>query len=389
MTDSARAPFAPAAAVWAAIYLGVAAATLPAVLPVMIGVFADRFGYGTAGAGVIASLNMGGILVGSLLCPFLTARFSWSAAARGGLAVMIAGNLLTMLDGQYAYVAATRIVSGLGEGVIGGICYAAMARAVRPEGAVSVYFAGQSIVGMVGMGSFGWVALTYGWHWLFLLLSLIALPGFWLAPAIGRAQQRQPVRLPGADRHGGDHLSLYSLAFILIYFTGMASLWPFLERIGANAAFDPAMVALALSGSAFGGLAGSLVAGAVAGRLARTTGLLLGTLILAAGIIGLALPIGVWGFAVSVGLFAFAWPFQYAFQFGLLASVDRRGRIVTLTPAITGGGLTLGPALGGILLSEFGVLILGMFCLTCVAVAVAGAVIVGRRAGAANSSITF
>lgn len=389
MTDSARSPIAPTTAVWAAIYLGVAAATLPAVLPVMVGVFAERFGYGVAGAGMIASFNMGGILVGSLLCPLITARFSWTVTVRAALAVMIAGNLLTMLDGHYGYVAATRIVSGLGEGVVGGICYAAMGRAARPERAVSIYFAGQSVVGMIGMGSFGWVALTYGWHWLFLLLSLIALPGFWLAPAIGRGQQR-PEKTSHGERRGGDRLSVYALAFILVYFTGMASLWPFLERIGADAGFDPATVALALSGSAFGGLAGSLVAGAVAGRLSRTAGLLIGTAILACGIAGLALPIGAWGFAASIWLFAFAWPFQYAFQFGLLASVDRHGRVATLTPAITGGGLTLGPALGGFLLADLGVAGLGLFCLACVAIAVGGAIGVGRRANRdAAHSITF
>jgi predicted MFS family arabinose efflux permease len=389
LNDIARPHPAPAVAVWAAIYLGIAAATLPAVLPVMVGVFADRFGFGIAGAGMIASLNMGGILVGSLLCPFITARFSWTVTARAALIVMIAGNLLTMLDGHYGYVAATRVLSGLGEGVVGGICYAAMGRAVRPERAVSIYFAGQSVVGMIGMGSFGWVALTYGWHWLFLLLSLIALPGFWLAPAIGRGQG-QPETLPAGDHRGGDRLSVYALAFILVYFTGMASLWPFLERIGADAGYDPATVALALSGSAFGGLAGSLAAGAVAGRLARTTGLLVGTAILVCGLVGLALPLGAWGFAASLWLFAFAWPFQYAFQFGLLAAVDRGGRIATLTPAITGGGLTLGPALGGLLLAGYGVPALGLFCIICVAIAVAGAISIGRRAANEKRySITF
>lgn len=389
MNDTADPAVAPAAAVWAAIYLGVAAATLPAVLPVMVGVFADRFGYGVTGAGMIASLNMGGILVGSLLCPLITARFSWTVTARAALAVMIAGNLLTMLDGHYGYVAATRVFSGLGEGVVGGICYAAMARAVRPERAVSIYFAGQSVVGMIGMGSFGWVALTYGWHWVFLLLSLVALPGFWLAPTIGRAQQRQAVRPASNERRKGNRLSYYSLAFILVYFTGMASLWPFLEQIGAKAGFDPATVALALSGSAFGGLAGSLAASVAAGRLARTTGLLVGTVILACGVAGLALPIGAWGFAVSLWLFAFAWPFQYAFQFGLFAAVDRGGRIVTLTPAITGGGLTLGPAIGGLLLAGFGLPVLGLFCLVCVAIAVTGAIHIGRRADSVPASITF
>src|SRR3546814_15900405 len=76
-----------------------------------------------------------------------------------------------MLDGHYGYVAATRVFSGLGEGVVGGICYAAMGRSARPERSISIYFAGQAIVGMVGLGSFGWISASLGWPWLFLILS--------------------------------------------------------------------------------------------------------------------------------------------------------------------------------------------------------------------------
>lgn len=369
----------PPAAVWAAIYLGVAAATLPAVLPVMVGVFAERFGYGVAGGGMIASMNMGGILVGSLFCPIIATRLSWAAMVRVGLAVMIAGNLLTMLDGHYAYVAATRILSGLGEGVVGGICYAAMGRAARPGRAISLYLAGQSIVGMVGLGSFGWIAASFGWQWLFLALSAIALPGFWLARPIGAAQRRErdgarPLRL------GGDRLAIGALAAILAYFIGMASLWPFLERIGVGKGLGAAPIAFALSVSAFGGLAGSLAASALAERISQRAGLLAGAAILTCGVVALTLPIGAAGFVAAICLFTFAWPFQYAFKFGLLASVDRNGRMVTLTPAITGAGLTIGPAVGGIFLQYLGLGAVGAFCLGCVAVAVAGALWV--RAGA-------
>lgn len=366
--DDAR---TPPAAVWAAIYIGVAAATLPAVLPVMVGLFATRFGYGVAGAGMIASLNMGGILIGSLLCPALSARFSWKSAAQSGLAVMIAGNLLTMLDGHYGYVAAMRVLSGLGEGVVGGICYAVMGRAAQPARAVGIYFAGQSVVGMIGLGSFGWIATSFGWQWLFVALSAIALPGFWLARMIVTPERPEPART-GLGMIAGDRHALAALAVILVYFIGMASLWSFLERIGAGKGLDPASLAFALSASAFGGLAGSLIASALAERLPIGPGLAIGTLVLIAGIAGLSLPIGTTGFMIAVWLFAFAWPFQYAFLFGLLAAVDRSGRIVSLTPAITGGGLTIGPAIGGFLLQHLGLGTVGTFCLCCVAAAVAG-----------------
>lgn len=363
----------PRASTWAAIYLGVAAATLPAVLPVMVGVFADRFGYGVAGAGTVAALNMAGILVGSLLCPLITARFGWAAVVRASLAVMIAGNLLTMLDDHYGYVAATRLLSGLGEGVVGGICYAAMGRSARPERSISIYFAGQSVVGMIGMGSFGWIAASLGWPWLFLILSAIAVPGFWLAAVIGRAQPEAAAG-PRAARSPGNPLVIGALACILLYFIGMASLWPFLERIGIGKGLSPGIVAFALSASAFGGLAGSLVAGAVADRLSRTTGLLSGLGLLAAAVGGLLFMPGTGAFVLSVSLFAFAWPFQYAFQFGLLASLDRDGRLIALTPAMTGGGLAVGPAIGGLLLENLSLGAVTAFCLVCVVAAVGGTI---------------
>lgn len=367
----------PAAAVWAAIYVGVAAATLPAVLPVMVGIFADGFGYGLAGAGLVASFNMGGILIGSLLSPIVAARWPWIGTVRVALAVMVAGNLLTMLNGPFAYIAATRMFSGLGEGVVAGICYAAMGRAARPERAISIYFGGQSIVGMIGLGSFGWVAANFGWPWIFLLLSLIALPGFWLAGRIGTAQPHPSAAMSGAARFAP--APLLAMAFILILFVGMASLWPFIERIGVGRGLDATAIAFALSASAFGGLAGSAVAGIVADRLPRNACLMGGMAMLVAGIAGLGLSSGPWGFAAALWLFAFAWPFQYAFQFGLLASTDPGGRIVALTPAITGGGLTIGPALGGVLLQNWGLTVVSLFCLACTAIAAGGAMQQGRR----------
>jgi hypothetical protein len=39
------------AATWAAIYLGVAGATLPSVMPIMVGVPTDKLGFGSVPAG--------------------------------------------------------------------------------------------------------------------------------------------------------------------------------------------------------------------------------------------------------------------------------------------------------------------------------------------------
>lgn len=361
----------PPAAAAAAVYLGVASATLPAVLPVMVGIFADQFGYGVAGAGLIASLNMAGILVGSLLCPPLSVRFSWSRTVRLGLTIMIGGNMLTMFGGDFAYIGFTRGLSGIGEGIIAGICYAAMGRANRPERVVSIYFGGQAMVGMIGLGSFGWIATTFGWPLIFVLLSVVALPGFWLARTIETAQPDPDIAPHDFSFERGPILAL---GLIFIFFIGMASLWPFIERIGVDRGLESGAVAGALAASAFGGLAGSVAAGAIAHRLDRIIGLLIGTVTLVAGIGGLVLAAEAWDFAAALWLFAFAWPFQYAFLFGLLASLDSGGRIATLTPAVTGGALAIGPAIGGLLFSHFTLAAVTSFCLACALLALAGSI---------------
>src|SRR3546814_554816 len=161
-------------------------------------------------------------------------------------------------------------------------------------------------------------------------------------------------------------LVIGALACILLYFVGMASLWPFFERIGVGKGLTAGTVAFALSVSAFGGLAGSLVPSVVADRLPRVVGLLSGLFLLIAAVAGLTLLPGTTSFVLSVSLFAFTWPFQFAFQFGHLASLDRGGRLIALTPAMTGGGLAIGPAIGGLLLQNLSLGAVSVFCLLCV-----------------------
>lgn len=367
----------PNHAVWAAIYLGVAAATLPAVLPIMVGIFAERFGYGLAGAGVVASTNMVGILLGSLVCPYLTRHLDWTRTIHLGLGVMIIGNLLTMMGTAFPYVLAMRFGSGLGEGLVGAICYGAMARASAPERTISFYYAGQSVVGIIGLGSFAWIAATLGWEWLFVLLSFIALPGFFLAGTIGLAQPRTAERKK--SKSVMDRTAHWALGSIFVYFIGMASLWSFLERVAQSKGLTSEETALALALSAAGGLAGSLSAAGAAHRLSSRHGLMTGLAVLIFAIAGISAFDGFPVYTLSICLFTFAWPFQLAFQFGLLARGDRSGKIGTLVPAMTGSGLAAGPAIGGLLLQHGGLLWVCGFGMLCAAGSAAALLVIAPR----------
>jgi predicted MFS family arabinose efflux permease len=359
--------------VMAAIYLGVAAATLPAVMPLMVAVLGDDLGFGTEQAGYIASANMGGLLLGVVTCAILATRVSWGALLLAGLAIMICTNLLTMLGSAFIYIASMRFFSGLGEGIVGSICYAAMGRSRQPTRAIAFYLAGQGLVGAVGMAAIPIIVQRAGWQWLFVAVSILAVPGFGLSRRIGTLRET-PYERASESGLTLSWAAWYALVGILIYFTGMAAIWAFLERIGEAKGVSLAHLSFALSASAIGGMAGSLTVGFVAHRLSTLAGLTSGLCLLLVGIVGLALWDAWQVYLVATIFFYFAWSFQYAFQFKVLAAVDRGAKIVGIVPAVTFGGLTIGPAIGGVLLSLGGSVALCVFGLTCVLASVAGAV---------------
>ena len=364
-------------ALWATIYVNVAAATLPAVLPVMIGVLADQLGFGAVHAGYVASANLAGIAAGSLLCATAARRFSWSAIIRCGAGLMIGTNVVSLLVSSFPAFMLARGASGLGEGMISAVCYAAMSRSVNSGRAMALYVAGQGLVGAVGMGSIPGIVAVGGWRWLFVLVSVVALPAFFLAPLVGTQRGLALAAAPGGRRF--EPAPVIALGCILVYFIGMSAVWSFTERLGHAKSIDLAHLSLALSASAIANMGGSLLIGFLAHRVSIAAGLLVGA---AVAILGLAMLVSSAGwqpYLVAVSLFFLSWGLYYPFQFKLLADTDGSGGTALLIPLVSGGGFTLGPAIGGRLLEAGGAGLLCSFGAFCVALSTVSALLLYWR----------
>jgi predicted MFS family arabinose efflux permease len=342
---------------WAAIYVGIAAATLPAVLPVMVGVMADQLGFGLAQAGYVASANMAGIALGSVLGASLTRRWSWARVVTAGAVVMISSNGLTVIGTGFSYIAATRFASGLGEGLIAGICYAAMGRSGQAARALAFYAAGQGLIGAVGMGFMATVIQHFGWQILFALISIVALPAFWLAPKIGTLHDGRPAAATVVAAEAGSMtwLGWGAVAALLAQFIGMSSIWAFLERLGHAKGLDPVHLSLALSASAIASMVGSLFVGVLAHRVRGLYGIGAAFALLTASLLAAYLWDAWQIYLVAGVLFMLSWAVYFPFQFALLANFDRSGALAAIMPAVTGVGFTVGPATGGVLLAQGGI----------------------------------
>ncbi len=338
---------------WPIVVVALAIAALPSVMPVMVGALIRQFGIGVDKAGFAISANMAGILAGTLCAPLVIPRLTDRTILYAGLLVLAGGNILTLGVHAYGPLVATRLVSGWGEGLAGAVAYSLMGRSSLPTRMVATYAGGQALIGVVGMAAlpgltqrFG-PAAFYGPITVLVLLSLLAV-----RPAANATPR--PAAMRGTVRRGSAAAGPAAvLAGLFAHFTGMTTVWAFLQKIGADHGLAGTVVALALSMSAVAALAGSAAASLLARRLGVLPSLLIGAVLVLACAAGLLARSP----AVFIGatcLLSFTWAAQYPFMFRRLAERDVQGRWAALTPVATASALSVGPALGGVLLQRGG-----------------------------------
>lgn len=341
---------------WSAVAIGVTVASLPAVMPAMVGAMAAQPHIGAEGAGYLVSVNMGGIFAGTLVSALAQARISIKRIIIAGLLVMMLGNLVTIAVTAMPAMLAARLFSGLGEGFAAGACFSLMAKSARPASTFAFYTAGQGIVGAVGMGSLPWLVAAFDWRAFYVALTVIAVPALYLVrSAASRGVEGAVSALTSRISAQG----WVGLLLIFLFFTGMALVWAFLQPIGEQQGLSLATVSGALAGAALAGFAGSLAVAMGGHRLSDRTAWVIGMLLVvsAAGGLWMQSP---FLFIFGVWALNFAWGFQYPFLFRALARTDP-GRGAAVTPMATGIALTVGPALGGRILEHAG---LETACLT-------------------------
>jgi predicted MFS family arabinose efflux permease len=331
-------------------------------LPLLIGSLIDGFGLDAPGAGVLGSLELGGIAASSLLLAPLLDRTSRRRVAIRGALVACAGHALSALAGSYLAFALARLAAGLGEGAAIAAANSAAASARDPDR----LFARATVLGGVIAAGF-LVALPFalepwghpGGFGAILAISLLGLPFLSWLPAISD---------PGATARGlpaRKLLGFSALASIFLFSVAQAAIWAFSERIGIAVGLSRQEVGLALGATTVAGLAGGLLAalvGTCGGRMA----------LLAAG---LGANVGsTWMVAIAgsselylAGLLAWSLAFYFALPYllGTAAALDRRGRWTAAAAGVSAVGVAIGPVSAGLVVGDSSYAALGGFVIAC------------------------
>lgn len=349
--DTTPPPLDSPGTLFAIIYLGTIGAAVFIVQPGFVQGLVAFYGLSEQAAGYIASAEVWGIAVTTLLLALGGHQYNWQYILKGSLLLFVAGNLLSLGTGQPLWFAASRFITGLGSGGLVAITFTVIGLTRHCDRNF-----GFLIMGVLTYGAFGlWVmpaALeAVGMHGLIIGFALFGLSGW---PFLQRlpASGKEHRQIEPDSVNLGVALRGFAIAAMFTYFFAQGVIWAYLFLIGTNAGIGDQEVANGLMMSQFLGIAGAVVAALAGARYGRVlplaVGVLGGALLLAA----LLDTVSAIVYTVTVCAYNFAWNMSHPFLLGAMASFDAQGRVVVHAVAAQMVGLAVGPAFAAILLTD-------------------------------------
>lgn len=326
------------------------------LMPLIVGGLVDSYGFSEQQAGVIATGEGIGLVLGLLTAALWVRSVTWRLALLVGLTTYAALNFGSPLVDGHAGILVLRFLSGFVGGGVFAIVVAALGDNREPDRAFGI---AQAVQGLIMGALFAWAPSLMsesGINSLFYLMAILALTTMIFVPQFPRRGVVDAAPVP-ADSAG----DLPSSAPILLYlglFGGFAyylavfGFWGFIERMGIRAGLEESTIGYALGISQLAAICGALLAAGAAQRFGRFLPLLI------------ALVGQLWVLWVLVGQFS-AWAFYAgacayqglyvmatSYQLGVIAHLDSKGKFIVVMTALQGLGAALGPSIAAALIDD-------------------------------------
>lgn len=333
------------------------AAAYLATVPILIGWFLPFLvaGFGAMGftqqqSGVLVSADMLGYTVGTLTMSPLLGRVDWRRTAIILLLAIVFANLVACRVGGITGLCCIRVCAGLASGALAAIALGACAQDADPGSAYGLWQTLQAIA--AAAAGLTLPALIDSWtnRGAFVVIALLAAAGLLLVrllphrAIVGTSADTRAQTRPSS---GPGKIFLAVLA-IFMFLGATTAVTAFLEPIGTDMGITPRVVGFALSAAGAASLVGGLLATKMGDRAGYLGPTIAGCLLASLAYVGYV--VGAPGLlTLTVGTVAYFGAYSYtsAYFMGTLAVADPSGRAVAIGNGALGGGVTLGPVLGG------------------------------------------
>ncbi len=347
------------AAIFAAVILGFAGTGVAMGLPLLVGSMAESLGFNEQQLGWLASSDMGGLFIGSVLTSLFVTRVNRRYLAAAGLVLLILGNYLSILSPDLLPLILSRLCAGIGAGVCYATCTASLAGSHNSARTFSILLFVLVVMNAFIFYIFPIIDGKWGVNGLFMFYLLEAVPILLILPLLPRycVEETDEVVLESKADGAAIHLHIpdilprLCLAAVFSFYILVGAYWAFIERAGVAVSISTDFISGTLTWGQIFSISGTLLAVWLARRMGQSKPLLFALMVMVVTMLILAARVDQITFVLSVFSFSFFWIFIDVFQLGTLSNIDHSGRYAALVPACQGAAQALAPTLAGMLLS--------------------------------------
>jgi len=339
--------------VWAEIALAIGSVAPILGMPIIVGALQDGWGYTPEYAGYVTSIDLAGVLVGSIVTSLMARRVDWRWYVGGALTLSAAFNLLCAPFHSIVALCCFRFAAGFGSGATYASSLTLLSRNSEPARAFSILILLQVLANAGVLGLFPLVNERWGPAGIFVAIAGMLAATLAVVPLLPGAESTAP--LPARARHSRPRLSVpllpaLCLMAVALFYVTIGSYWAYAERMGIEFGISTKQVHWLLSAGVLLSAAGCLSARAVGHRFGQSRALLTALSVLAATLLIHGMLPTAAMFVINLAVLQLCWNFIDIFQLGTLAVVNPSGRAAALVPAAQGVALAAGPATAGFVL---------------------------------------
>ncbi len=342
-------------AIAAGIAIGALSPSILTMMPVVVQAFIERGGVTEAQGGLVASIEVFGILLSTSFFAMIQGKIKWSYAAMFGFAAFVAANLASAHLSGFLPLATMRFAAGIGAGQPIAVSFAALAITRHPDRWIGWMVA--AVLSYAGLGLW-FIPLIYklaGLPALMYCFAAMGLVGFSAAffATGGRMQHEGGASACAPPIRLGRRIS--ALATVFLFFVGYAVIWTYMALLGSHGRLSDDQVSLALTVSQLFGVLGAVTvavgAEPIERRFGRRTTLAMLIILGAGTTAAFGLSQHFLLFCALNAVFQFTWNAGQPALLGAIASADPSGRLVTAAVPMQFLGYAIGPALAAVLLN--------------------------------------
>jgi DHA1 family inner membrane transport protein len=316
----------------------------------------------------------------ALLSPILVALTGSVGRRRvmtAGFALFAVAAAISAMAPNFTVLSGARIIAAAGAGLFTPLA-AAVAVGLYPEEqrarVLAAVFFGLTLSQVLGVPAGSWIAYTFGWRWALWLVLALAVPCTWLIwTRVPTGLRFQPVSMRDLGNVISEGRLMLAIGFTATFIGAQYVLFTYIAPLlSETMGFSRNGITLVLLVSGIGAVVGNILGGLLSDRFGwrfTLTGLCLAQMILMP--IFSLLPLSVTHLFIAVLLWAMCgWSFMAAQQTRLINLAGRRAPVVlALNAAAVYAGAAIGSAIGGVMISGYGILSLGVTAGFCAAFA--------------------